>query len=1287
MNMTNKRLRLSTSQREVWLDQRAWPQSTHLNIGGGGYLVGALNIDMFKKALRHLVAECDALRLVPLNDGSQILLSHFEPQLNIIDVTEQIDPKEAMRQWWQNHIQEPFVFDGTTPPWRFTLLRSGHDFHGLTIQFHHLIMDGWGTTLVIGRWSDIYNALNAGIEPGSYTEPSYVEFIEESSGYRNSDAFSRDANFWQSQLPTLPVPLIAQRFSSNKLHQLPASRLAVQRLARANYAHLEEYAADHGYSAFIFFLAALALYYARINHCTEVVIGIPTLNRGGRRFKNTIGMFVGVLALKIQVDVNINVADLLAHCAAVLRCALRHPRYPLSELCRTLQLIRHGRSTLMDVMLSFERQRYGINFGDATSQNARQLFSGIARYPLGVTVCEFHPNDDLELILDASSDCFAIGEADLLGHRLWHVTQTLMLQPSTLLKNLDILPSEERWELLHGIRQDTTLHRKTKPYIVLFEHQVALRPEATALVWDGGSMDYATLDRCACQLACRLWPLGTGRDKLVALAIDRSPEMVIALLAIAKVGAAFLPLDTDAPIARLTDIVQQSGAILLLLQAKHKDRLAILHPISQVVNWRELVTASGNLTDDLNWAHAQPAPTDLAYVLFTSGSTGQPKGVMVEHATLSHRLAWLSHTYGVDWRDRSAQATQVTFDPSLIEIFLPLIHGASVALPPPGRLLPESIVAFAQRHEVTIMAFVPSTLSRFLDAKNANSAMKLRVACCGGEVLPPDLAKRFLIQTGARLYNVYGPTETAIFATAWECRQNFTAAILPIGSAIDDTRIYVLDAHLNLMPIGTVGEIFIGGSAMARGYLNRPDLNCSVFLDNPFWPGQRMYRTGDRGWLSIEGYLHFTGRIDRQIKLRGYRIELGEIEAVCMAINGVQQAAAKLLDRDGSANIHVWVSICQDVTSDEIQLELRNHLPDYMIPGGISILPVLPESSVGKIDYDALSEPENSHKTEMSDPLVRRSTTTLENEILAIWESVLKARPIHVDDNFFDLGGDSLDAINILNHLEDRFGCKVPMYFLTEHPTIERLALTFGKDIQQPGLVTRLSDSPTDCCIPLYIAASGHGDLLRFQNLSKVLRNVGNVYMLQPPMDKAMASITELAEFYAKSIDAQGLVPGFVAGFSIGGIAALETVRYMMHHGIAVRGLILIDTIYPKATLGGTTAWLVLGWLVRNLHIQELSMNGRRLGAMFNDSGLVGQVMAMRGYHPTAFDGPTVLIKSSGLMSWDRWFFRPWRRLMTRHLTEHKVHGLHGSIFETDNVADLANVLMNTLLPDNDNTV
>jgi amino acid adenylation domain-containing protein len=1261
--LTYTALPLSLSQREVWRDQCAWPGSVHLMIGGGGFVAGPFDMARCRQALLLLVAENDALRLAPLADGSQNLLTAFEPTLEVVDIGNSVEPAQAMQTWWQQAVSHPFALDGT-PPWRFAVLRAHAQLHGLVMQFHHLVMDGWGTSRVMKRWSELYNLLESGLPIAPNKGPTYRQFIEESNLYLRSEAFGRDAAYWIEQIGELPPAALERRTTDGRQQGLAMARTVVQRISRADYDRLVVQASLMGVTPFNLFLAALALYFTRVNQQPQVLIGVPTLNRSGRRYLQTPGMFVNVLALNIHVSADMPVGALVAEAGAATRSGLRHPRYPLSELGRALEVVRHGRDGLFDVLLSFEQQDYDVGFGAAMRVDSHQFFSGIARYPLGVTVCEFHPEQDLELVLEGSGACFAKGEVELLGQRLWFIVQQLAFEPQMPVQDLAILPPAEREQLLAQHPEAGACHVQAQPFIALFERHAALQPQANSLVWDGGHMDYATLDSAAGRLAHRLVGLGAGRDRIVAVAMARSPDLVVAMLAIAKAGAAYLPLDPDAPIARLAGILEESSAVALLIEEESWDRLAHLHTRTVVSRWQETpaeLAAPGPLP--------APAPGDLAYVLFTSGSTGRPKGVLVEHATLSRRLAWLSRVYGVNASDRSALATQATFDPSLIELCLPLIHGGSIALAPAGRLHPALVAEFAVRHSVTIMAFVPSTLSGFLDAAAGRPELKLRVACCGGEVLSPELARRYLSGTRARLFNVYGPTEACIFATAWECRLPIHAAALPIGAPIDDTCIYVLDAQMRLLPYGVVGEIFIGGEALARGYLNRPELTDASFVRDPFRPGRRMYRSGDRGWLEPDGQLHFAGRVDRQIKLRGYRIELGEIEAALLALEGVTQAAVKLVERNGRPVIHAWVAASSGQGVDALQRGLRVRLPDYMVPGAIHVAQSLATGSAGKTDFGALPEiPEPLPRT-----LAREPGSPLERDLLALWQEVLERRPLTVHDNFFDVGGDSLSAMHILTGVERLVGRKIPLYLLTEHPTVERLVLALDADIAHPELMVDFG--PPTSHVPLYLAASGHGDLLRFQTLAKAMAGVCDVRMLQPPAAEPVRRIVDLAALYADTIQAYGKEPAFVAGFSVGGIAALETARLLMQRGAPVRGLILIDTVYPKAVWGGTFYWRLFSWLVRNLRIQDLSINGRRLGAMVRDPGLVGQVMAMSGYRASAFAGSTVLIKTAGLARWDRALFGSWRKLMGPRLVERGIAGLHGSIFEPANVGELASVL------------
>ena len=1262
--LTAQLLALSLSQREVWRDRAAWPDSAHLMIGGGGFLSGPLDVARCRAALDLLVQENDGLRLAPLPEGGQRLLAQWVPHVELVDVPPGTDPRAAMDAWWRRGLAAPFAFDGT-PPWRFALLHVNDQLHGLAMQFHHVVMDGWGTSQVMTRWSEIYNQLEAGTAFVPREGAAYAQFIEESNHYAQSEAFGRDGQFWHTQVPQLPPPLIERRFGDAQRHGPAPAHMATCALTRGEFDALARTAAEQGLSAFNYFLAALALYFGRIAGRDRVLVGVPTLNRGGRRFRHTPGMFVGVLVLDVDVGHTQTAAALVAAVGATMRAALRRPRYPLSELGRALQLIRTGRDSLFDVILSFEQQDYEVHFGAARRVDSYQFFSGVARYPLGVTVCEFQPDKDLALVLEASSDCFIASEVPLLAQRLWQLARRLAAQPDTPVGALPLVPAPECQALLAVPAGSAPAHDAAFTYVALFEQHARRTPGATCLVWDGGSLDYQTLDARANRLAHRLVALGAGRDRIVAVAIARSADLVVAMLAVSKAGAAYLPLDPDAPLARLGAILEDSDAVALLIQEESLERMAPLHPRTTVTGWQQALGA-----DVAPGPPAQPAPGDLAYVLFTSGSTGRPKGVMVEHAVLARRMAWLTRTYGVLPHDRSALATQATFDPSLIELCLPLVNGASIALAPPGRLRPEAVAGFAIRHAVTIMAFVPSTLGGFLDAVAGRAGLQLRVACCGGEVLSPELAARYRRATSARLFNVYGPTEACIFATAWECGERPAGAVLPIGAAIDHSVIHVLDAGLGLLPYGVPGEIFIGGGGLARGYLNRPELTREVFLEDPFRPGQRLYRTGDRGWLDPDGQLHFLGRLDRQVKLRGYRVELGEIEVALTAIEGVTQAAAQLVERDGRPQIHAWAATTSGHGPDSLHRVLRLRLPDYMVPSAIGIVASWPvSSSSGKTDYQAL--PEIGQR--VAEPTARGPASPLERQVLALWEEQLGRRPLSVQDNFFDIGGDSLSAVGVLTAVERMLGRKVPLYLLTEHPTVEQFVAALGTDSPVPGLMVSFGLAPAR--VPLYLAASGHGDLMRFQNLAQAMAGVCDVRMLQPPAGERIRRITDLAGLYADAIQAQGLQPGFVAGFSIGGVAALETARQLEHRGVPVRGLVLIDTVYPKAVWGGTLYWRLFSWLVRHLRIGDLSLNGRRLGAMVNDPGLSGQVMAMAGYRTGVFGGPVVLLKTAGLLRWHGMLFRSWRKHLGAKLSERQIAGLHGSIFDAASVDVLAGVL------------
>lgn len=1253
-------LPLSLSQREVWLDQRAWPDSPHLTLGGAIFFEGPLDLPRLQQSLWRLVAEQQALRLAPLAEGGQRLLDRHRPVLAQHWTEASEDLRSAAARLWQAQTRLPFALDGQ-PPWRIVLLSHPAQQHAVLLQFHHLVMDGWGTMQLMHSWAACHAALDSA--PPLAAAPSYLAVLQASLRYQASPDFAADAAFWQRQLPDLPPPLLERHYPASKADALPAAHTAVLTLTRADYRRIGQFAAAQGLSEFVVILTVLAAYFAHVRQRDTVLIGVPCLNRSGHAQRATLGMFVGVLPLRLQLAACASMASLMAEVGRSLRQALRHGHYPLSETSRHLHTLRQNRDSLFDVLLSYERQDYAVAFDAAHSVGSRQFFTGIARYPLGITVCEFAQDQDVEWVLEGSSLYFNAGELDLLGRRLLHLLNQALAEPERPLARLDPLPAEERWALLHGRYRDLPQHADPQPFIRLFEHQARLYPEACALVWDGGSLDYAGLELAAERLAGQLRQLGARREQIVALCMRRSPEAVIAILAIAKAGAAFLPLDTDTPDARLAAILADSRCLAVLADAGQLARLKPLH---------RSVHATGALLEapPARTAPASPiAAADLAYVLYTSGSTGQPKGVMVEHGSLARRLAWLARSYAITRQDRAGQATQLTFDPALVELLLPLVHGASVALPPAGRLAPEAVADFALRHGVSIMAFVPATLQRFLDAAGGSPRLQLRVACCGGEVLAPELAARFLAETRARLFNVYGPTEACIFATAWECERRSPEVGLPVGRPVDDTRIYVLDRQLQLLPFACAGDIYIGGPTLARGYLHRPDLDAASFLADPFLPGERLYRTGDRGWLSSDGDLHFLGRSDRQVKLRGYRIELAEIEQVLLGAPGVSQAVCQLDQSGAKPQLRAWAA-AHGQDKHSLQRHLRQRLPDYMLPGQLTVLAALPLNASGKVDLAALLQLAPAQATARP----RQPASALERELLGLWQAALRRDDIGLDDSFFELGGDSLAAIDILAGIDRLAGRHSSLLMLTEHPSVAEMARALLDELSPQRLLLPLNPP---CLGPtVYLAASGHGDLLRFQQLARTLEHRCHLLMLQPPSQGGFARIEELAELYAERIVAYASGPCSLAGFSVGGISALETARCLQARGIAVRQLLLIDSVYPRSLLRRPRFWRLLGWLARHLYVQELSMNGRRLGAMFADAGLLAQIMALGGYRPRPLAGPVRLIQSSGLRNWEGALFRPWQTLFGPQLRCRVVAGLHGSMFEAGNVQALADALL-----------
>jgi enterobactin synthetase component F len=685
----------------------------------------------------------------------------------------------------------------------------------------------------------------------------------------------------------------------------------------------------------------------------------------------------------------------------------------------------------------------------------------------------------------------------------------------------------------------------------LIEATMEAKPTAEALVFEGRSMSYGELDRRSAALAGALAARGIGPGDLVAVALDRSFELIVALVGVIRAGAAYLPLDASHPAERIAPIMASAAPRLTLADASLPGAGANL----RAADW----PGQGR-------APAGPKPGDAAYAIYTSGSTGEPKGAVIEHRAIVNRLEWMRAHYGIGVEDRILQKTPATFDVSVWEFFLPLIAGATLVIAAPGAHRdPTAIARLIRGQRITTAHFVPSMLAAFLAHPDSAGLAMTRVFC-SGEALTSDLRDRFHATMSAELHNLYGPTEAAVDVSYWDASRGDDSRPMPIGRPVWNTRLYVLDHALRPLPHGVTGELFIAGVQLARGYLGRPDLTERSFIADPFHPGERMYRTGDLARFRPDGGILYLGRADGQVKLRGFRIEPGEIEAAIASSPIVRQnRVIAREDRPGDKRLVAYVVPGPGFDAAALRAQVAARVPDYMVPSAFVTLPALPVNSSGKLDSKALPAPE------IPQAQGRVPATETERRVAALFAETLEMPEVGAEDDFFALGGHSLLAVDLMLRLQQEFGRDPGLGALFEYPTVERLAALLDStalpppdDGLRPLIVLGRGAQGRP---PLFVVHPAGGIAWCYGGLARALSPDISVFGLQSPaLDAAvppMDSLEALAADYADRVLAAGENgPIHLAGWSVGGIIAQAMAVRLRELGKEVGVLALLDA-YP----------------------------------------------------------------------------------------------------------------------------
>ncbi len=1100
-------LPLSFAQQRLWFIAQLEPGSPLYNLPVALRVEGALDVAVLACCLTEIVRRHEVLRTVfPATEGApvQVIQPAAPFVLPVVDLSGLPESRrEALAHTLAGEeAGRPFDL-AHGPLLRGMLLRLAEEDHVAALTLHHIASDGWSMDLLVREAGTLYAAFAAG-RPSPLPElpVQYADFAAWQHSWLHGEVLENEISFWRWQLADLPPLLEIPTDHPRPAVQSFRGASRPVRLPVELTQQVRDLSRREGATLFMVLLAGFQAVLARASGQEDLAVGTPVAGRNRVEIEGLIGFFVNTLVLRGSLTGEPSFRELLGRVRETSLAAHAHQDVPFERLVQELAPERSlAHAPLFQAMLALQNAPVGNAEIEGLHLKPVGGAGTTAKFDLTLSLTEH--DGELAGTVEYATDLFDGTTIDRLVIRLERLLAAVVAAPDRNVWELPLLGEAEVQQT--GLEwNDTSVEWSVPPLLhTLVAAQAARAPERIAVEQGDRALTAGELEAQANRLARLLLRRGVQPEDRVAICCDRSPEMVVSLLAVWKVGAAWVPLEPTYPTARRAVVLEDARPVVL-----------IAGPGAPV----DLLQETGVL--DLAVVEAEPAgsirqdpprfaisPDNLAYAIYTSGSTGRPKGVLVSHGAIANRLLWMQRAFPLGETDAVLQKTPFVFDAAIWEIFLPLCTGARLVLAPPdAHGDPAAMALEARERSVTVLQLVPSVLGPFLDEDLRG--VPLRRLFCGGEALPAPLCERaFELLPGIELHNLYGPTECAIDVTSHPCEPGLVGAIAPLGRPLDNLQVRIMDRRQQPMPPGQPGELCAGGAGLARGYLGRSDLTAERFVPDPCAtaPGSRLYRTGDLVRQRPDGTLHYLGRIDHQVKIRGVRIELGEVESALSALAGVRQAAVVV--RDGSLIAYV----VGDVMADALRQELRERLPDTMMPSAFVLLAALPLTPTGKVDRKALPAPER----QPSEERFQAPRTPVEQALAGIWAELLGlpgVSAVGIQDDFFALGGHSLLAAQAVSRIRRSLGTEVPLRRLFELRTIAALApeVAFGL-LDTAGSLPPLIPRTTAGDPPLSFAQLRLWFLARLEPDSAAY-NMPVFFSLRGPLDRARldAALTEV---------------------------------------------------------------------------------------------------------------------------------------------------------------------------------
>lgn len=1132
----------------------------------------ALRMDLLRRALEQLIARHEQLRACFVEqDGQprQRILPWVEPPLDVLSLTvaeEERDP--ALRSLLEREVHKPFDLS-RAPLFRVLLIQIDPSESALAVLWHHITSDGASVAIFLSELSAAYQAAQAGKTALRAIGPSYVRYAEAQRAWLQSDACAAQRAFWASKLKDVPaLDLPSDRIAPRQRSE--RGGLVTFTLSKDVSAQLEALAKRVRSTPFVIVCAAWSALLGRLSGQDDFAFGVTMAGRSSESLRDAIGFFVNTVPLRCPLNSDQSGREYIRRMHEEVWSALEQQELPLDEIVRVVAPERQPGfigSPLFRTCVSYNEHHPSLDtfLGARIARVADPVIEkvgGTSKFDLLLSVMKYP--QALSAALEYSADLFDHATIERWSAHFITLLTGLVQQSEQKIGDLPILTPEQRHEILFAWNDTAAAYPQDRCIHQLFEAQVQRSPDAIAVVFQAQRLSYAALNDKANQLAHRLRASGVQPNALVALCVERSIEMVIAILSVLKAGAAYVPIDPDSPADRIDFMLKDTQPAVLLTQRAQCERLPPTSVTTLHLDDPALLTDQP--TDNLP---CLSTPMSLAYVIYTSGSTGRPKGVLMEQHAVNNLLQALNRRAWGPAPLRTAMLAPIFFDMSVKPLFGALLYGHTLHIvDSETRRNGHALLAFFAQHSIEWSDCTPSILAMLVDAGlPTRQPLALQVLLCGGEALPTVLVESVYapgLRQGLQIINVYGPTETCVNVNANPVTAqtlDTSRSTVPMGRPFENTRLYILDARLQPVPVGVPGELHIGGVGLARGYLNRPDLTAEKFIADPFRSNldERVYKTGDLARFYPDGKIEFLGRIDHQVKIHGYRIELGEIEAALSthpAVGACVVVARE--DRPGDKRLVAYVvpQPGRIIPLDELRQHLAKQLPQYMLPAMFVSLPSLPLTRNGKIDRRALPAPEREPARTVFVP----PAGPLEQALASLFCSVLRLPRMGRHDDFFALGGDSLLAVRAVMRAQQA-GIILSVSQLFRAPTLALLSAVLSGSANTT-LAMLIKSGPAPGAVVLIPGAGGV--LQNAHDLASALAVDVPVYGLLSP---ALAghveqpqSVADLAPLYARDLALhipQG--PLVLVGYSFGGAVAIELAASLLRLQRRVDRVLLLD--------------------------------------------------------------------------------------------------------------------------------